>query len=86
MFLTRHRQAGAGGVDAMDWAQMLERMYLRWADSQGFKSTVVDRLEGLHVVSMLWHHARTSCQPLRCILSACASYDQEIFQVICCCR
>ncbi|CAK0787352.1 hypothetical protein CVIRNUC_010572 [Coccomyxa viridis] len=39
-------QAGAGGVDAMDWAQMLERMYLRWADSQGFKSTIVDRLEG----------------------------------------
>ena len=49
--LTCHRQAGAGGVDAMDWAQMLERMYLRWADSQGFKTTIVDRLEGLHVIS-----------------------------------
>ena len=34
----------------MDWAQMLERMYLRWADSQGFKSAIVDRLEGLHVI------------------------------------
>lgn len=34
--------AGAGGVDAADWAQMLTRMYLRWADSQGYVTQVVD--------------------------------------------
>lgn len=34
--------AGAGGVDAADWTQMLARMYLRWADSKGFSTQVVD--------------------------------------------
>ncbi|MGZ3546949.1 MAG: peptide chain release factor 2 [Vulcanimicrobiaceae bacterium] len=34
--------AGAGGVDAADWTQMLARMYLRWADAKGFATQVVD--------------------------------------------
>ncbi len=34
--------AGAGGVDAADWTQMLTRMYLRWADLQGYLTHVVD--------------------------------------------
>jgi len=34
--------AGAGGVDAADWTQMLARMYLRWADSKGYITSVVD--------------------------------------------
>jgi peptide chain release factor 2 len=34
--------AGAGGVDAADWAQMLARMYLRWAESKNFSTQVVD--------------------------------------------
>lgn len=34
--------SGAGGTDACDWADMLKRMYLRWADRMGYKSTVVD--------------------------------------------
>jgi peptide chain release factor 2 len=34
--------AGAGGVDAADWAQMLLRMYLRWAETKGFDSQLVD--------------------------------------------
>jgi peptide chain release factor 2 len=34
--------AGAGGTDASDWAEMLKRMYLRWADRMGFKATVID--------------------------------------------
>lgn len=38
--------AGTGGVDAMDWAEMLERVYLRWADRRGFKSEVLDRSPG----------------------------------------
>jgi peptide chain release factor 2 len=34
--------AGAGGVDAADWTQMLARMYLRWAESKDFATAVVD--------------------------------------------
>jgi peptide chain release factor 2 len=34
--------AGAGGVDAADWTAMLARMYLRWAESQGFATQIVD--------------------------------------------
>jgi peptide chain release factor 2 len=38
--------AGAGGTEAMDWAEMLERMYLRWADRHGFTVEMLDRSEG----------------------------------------
>jgi peptide chain release factor 2 len=38
--------AGAGGTDACDWAEMLLRMYLRWAERRGFSCEVVDRQEG----------------------------------------
>ena len=38
--------AGAGGTDAQDWAQMLLRMYLRWAERRGFKVEVVDQMPG----------------------------------------
>ncbi len=39
-------QAGAGGTEAQDWAQMLMRMYLRWADQHGFKTEIVDVSDG----------------------------------------
>lgn len=39
-------QAGAGGTEAQDWANMLLRMYLRWADAHGFKAEVVEASEG----------------------------------------
>ncbi len=38
--------AGAGGTDSQDWAAMLERMYLRWAEARGYRSEVLDRTEG----------------------------------------
>ena len=38
--------AGAGGTDSQDWAAMLERMYLRWADAREFKTEVLDRTDG----------------------------------------
>ena len=39
-------QAGAGGTEAQDWAQMLLRMYLRWGDAHGFKTEVTDINQG----------------------------------------
>jgi len=38
--------AGVGGTDAADWAQMLVRMYLRWAERHGFKAEIVDTTPG----------------------------------------
>jgi len=38
--------AGAGGTDAQDWAEMLLRMVLRWAETRGYAADVVDRLHG----------------------------------------
>ncbi len=41
-----HINAGAGGTEAQDWAQMLLRMYLRWAENRGFETEMLDFLEG----------------------------------------
>ena len=38
--------AGAGGTDSQDWAAMLLRMYLRWAEQQGYKTDIWDSSEG----------------------------------------
>lgn len=38
--------AGAGGVEAMDWASMLERMYLRWTEKKQFTATNLERTSG----------------------------------------
>lgn len=38
--------AGAGGTDSQDWAEMMQRMYLRWAEDQGFKAEIVDTTLG----------------------------------------
>jgi len=37
---------GAGGIDSQDWAEMLLRMYLRWAERHGFRATVLDTAPG----------------------------------------
>ncbi|HKE21920.1 MAG TPA: peptide chain release factor 2 [Bryobacteraceae bacterium] len=37
---------GAGGTESQDWAEMLLRMYLRWAERAGFQTVITDRLEG----------------------------------------
>ena len=38
--------AGAGGTEAQDWAEMLKRMYMRWAERRGFKTVILDESEG----------------------------------------
>lgn len=38
--------AGAGGDDAQDWAEMLSRMYMRWAESSGYKTDILDSARG----------------------------------------
>lgn len=42
--LTIH--SGAGGTESQDWAEMLLRMYLRWAERKGYKVSLVDRQDG----------------------------------------
>ncbi|MDF1749396.1 MAG: peptide chain release factor 2 [Alphaproteobacteria bacterium] len=43
-FLEVH--AGAGGTESQDWAEMLQRMYLRWADKRGFKTEMLEESPG----------------------------------------
>jgi peptide chain release factor 2 len=43
-FLAIH--AGAGGTDSQDWTEMLQRMYLRWAEMHNYKTEILDRTEG----------------------------------------
>lgn len=38
--------AGAGGTDSQDWAEMLQRMYLRWAENSGYQTEILDLSEG----------------------------------------
>ena len=38
--------SGAGGTESQDWSQMIERMYLRWADAKAFKLEIVHRING----------------------------------------
>ena len=48
--------AGAGGTEAQDWAEMLLRMYLRWAERRSFAATIIDYLPGdeAGVKSVTW--------------------------------
>ena len=39
-------QSGAGGTEAQDWAEMMLRMYLRWAESHGFKTQIIEASAG----------------------------------------
>ncbi len=56
-------KAGAGGTEAQDWAAMLLRMYLKWADGHGFKTEIIDQSDGEvagikgATISMMGDHA-----------------------------
>lgn len=52
-FLSIH--AGAGGTEACDWAQMLSRMYVRWAERRGYKIDTVDMLEAEGGIKSITH-------------------------------
>lgn len=39
-------QAGSGGTEAQDWAEMLQRMYLKWVDRKGFSAEIIDTSAG----------------------------------------
>ncbi len=39
-------QAGSGGTEAQDWAEMIERMYLRWGERKGFKTELLEESQG----------------------------------------
>ena len=39
-------QSGAGGTEAQDWADMILRMYLRWAEAHGFKAEIIEASAG----------------------------------------
>lgn len=49
--------AGAGGVDAQDWTEMLLRMYMRWAENEGYKVSLVEyspaEEDGIHSASLI---------------------------------
>ena len=38
--------AGAGGTESQDWASMLQRMYLRWAEKKGYKANIIEQTHG----------------------------------------
>ena len=38
--------AGAGGTESQDWASMLQRMYLRWAEKKGYRATIIEQTNG----------------------------------------
>lgn len=60
-----HMQAGAGGTDAQDWAEMLLRMYTRWADKQGFSLHVLSQAAGTTTCCKVKHKRMQSEHDLR---------------------
>ena len=62
--------SGAGGTDAQDWADMLLRMYLRWAQLRGYKANILDKSDGDEAgiksatikVSGLWAYGRIKAE------------------------
>lgn len=95
------RAVAAGGVDAMDWAEMLERMYSRWAAAHGYSLSVSDRSPGEEAgikgaeltIRGRWAYGYLKGELLQCTCSGqgdgsvvdAASQNQQVLGV-CCCR
>ena len=74
-FLQIH--AGAGGTESQDWAQMLLRMYMRWAERKGFKLEQVDLTDGEQIerVAAEWSDGHPSTTVARLRPATVVGYD-----------
>ena len=62
-------QAGSGGTEAQDWAEMLLRMYLRWGESHDFEPEVMEVSEGVQPLSKVQRFEWKESTPLGgCVL------------------
>jgi peptide chain release factor 2 len=72
---------GAGGVEAQDWAEMLMRMYMRWAEQNGFKTKILDYQDGEEAglksttFNVIGEYAYGYCRKPACIAWAYFKFD-----------
>ena len=55
-------QAGSGGTDAQDWAEILLRMYIRWSEKKGYKNRLIYGIGGLTYIQGVFAVAEWSCR------------------------
>jgi peptide chain release factor 2 len=68
-------QSGAGGTEAQDWADMILRMYLRWAESHGFGAEIIEKSEGeVAGISSVVSTRMAGCAPRPACTGWCASH------------
>lgn len=70
--MTSVLQAGTGGTDAQDWAEMLLRMYTRWAEKQGYTASLLSRAEGLLAVCYISCFVRSAAIVTQALINTSA--------------